>query len=297
MGSFPYPRNGILKIDYEFILIFRKPGEPPKVAPELKERARLTTADWNEYFNGHWRFPGARQEEHIAVFPLELPRRLIRMFTFPGEIVLDPFLGSGTTMRAARDLGRSSVGYEIHEEFLEMICRKTGFGEERELFGAEDTFQVAREGPPPGAVPSAKTEEDCKKPLGPPPLGGFGSVIKMGDPREREELHRVREVRDIRTIVLDTGVEHCLAGVLPNARSQDDGVDFLRRLLGRRRVYLRSEEAFDFEKGVYLHLENRTCINARLIRLGLADADPAAGYRLRKRFLRYQLAREAAPPS
>jgi len=128
MGSFPFPRNGILKLDYEFILIFRKLGRPPEPDPAAKEASRMTIDEWNEYFAGHWSFPGEKQgkSRHLAVFPEELPRRLIRMFSFAGETVLDPFLGSGTTMLAARNLGRSSIGYEINRDFLPVIRRKAG---------------------------------------------------------------------------------------------------------------------------------------------------------------------------
>jgi DNA modification methylase len=121
MGSFPYPRNGIIKIDYEFILIFKKLGTPPKVDPEIKQQSKLTPEEWNEFFYGHWNFSGARQDKHLAMFPEELPRRLIKMFSFVGDTVLDPFLGSGTTSLAARKLERSSVGYEINPEFADII--------------------------------------------------------------------------------------------------------------------------------------------------------------------------------
>jgi len=107
MGSFPFPRNGILKLDYEFILVFKKPGRSPDVSADCKERSKLTTEEWNTYFQGHWQFGGARQNAHIAMFPEELPRRLIRMFSFAGETVLDPFAGSGTTSLAARNLDRN----------------------------------------------------------------------------------------------------------------------------------------------------------------------------------------------
>jgi site-specific DNA-methyltransferase (adenine-specific) len=128
MGSFPYPRNGIVKLDYEFILIFKKLGRAPRPSKEAKEASRLTTAEWNEYFYGHWNFPGEKQDSHIAMFPEELPRRLIRMFTFVGETVLDPFLGSGTTAKVARELERHSIGYEINPDFLPIIRRKLGGG-------------------------------------------------------------------------------------------------------------------------------------------------------------------------
>ncbi len=94
MGSFPYPRNGILKIDYEFILIFKKYGKPHKVDKRRKNNSKLTTEEWNTYFSGHWNFPGEKQEKHLAMFPIELPHRLIKMFTFIGDTVLDPFLGN-----------------------------------------------------------------------------------------------------------------------------------------------------------------------------------------------------------
>ena len=124
MGSFPYPRNGIIKIDYEFILIFKKLGKPPEVTPEQKKQSKLTTKEWNTYFYGHWNFSGEKQDNHLAAFPVELPRRLIRMFSFVGETVLDPFLGSGTTTIAANIFGRNSIGYEISKDYVERIKKR-----------------------------------------------------------------------------------------------------------------------------------------------------------------------------
>jgi modification methylase len=126
MGSFPYPRNGILKLDYEFILLFKKPGKSKAVSKKIKESSRLTTEQWNSYFSGHWNFAGERQDKHLAMFPQELPARLIRMFTFVGDTVLDPFLGSGTTTLAARNNNRNSIGYEINRDFLPLIRKKIG---------------------------------------------------------------------------------------------------------------------------------------------------------------------------
>jgi site-specific DNA-methyltransferase (adenine-specific) len=143
MGSFPYPRNGIIKLDYEFILIFKKGGKPPAVGDEARETSRLTTEEWNTYFAGHWNFSGEKQDKHLAMFPEELPRRLIRMFSFAGDTVLDPFLGSGTTSLAAKNLGRNSVGYEINEEFLPVIRQKLGLAQ-KGLFG-EDVFEVVKQ--------------------------------------------------------------------------------------------------------------------------------------------------------
>ena len=124
MGSFPYPRNGILKLDYEFILLFKKQGVAPAPTKEQKELSIISKDEWNTYFSGHWHFAGTKQEGHIAMFPEELPARLIKMFSFPDETVLDPFLGSGTTTLAARQLGRNSVGYEINIDFIPTIKDK-----------------------------------------------------------------------------------------------------------------------------------------------------------------------------
>lgn len=124
MGSYPYPRNGIVEIDYEFILLFKKLGVSPKVDQETKEASKMSREEWKEYFLGHWHFGGVRQSGHPAMFPEELPRRLIKMFTFVGDTVLDPFLGSGTTVLAAHRLGRNSIGYEVNHIFLPVIQKK-----------------------------------------------------------------------------------------------------------------------------------------------------------------------------
>jgi len=146
MGSFPYPRSGILKLDYEFILIFKKYGNQPKVSHEVKEQSKLTQEEWNQYFTGHWNFPGEKQDKHLAMFPEELPRRFIKMFSFVGDTVLDPFLGSGTTSFAAKNLNRSSIGYEINEDFLPIIKEKLGINQSN-IF-QDVTFEIIRQEEP-----------------------------------------------------------------------------------------------------------------------------------------------------
>lgn len=117
MGSYPYPRGGIVKIDFEHILLFKKLGKAPTPSRKTKEASALTMEEWNEYFSSHWTFNGAKQNRHIAVFPEELPRRLIKMFSFVGDTICDPFMGSGTTALAAANLGRNSIGYELNKDF------------------------------------------------------------------------------------------------------------------------------------------------------------------------------------
>ena len=276
MGSFPYPRNGIVKLDYEHILLFKKLGKAPRPDPAQKELSRLSTEEWNEYFYGHWTFPGARQEDHIAVFPSELPRRLIRMFTFAGETVLDPFLGSGTTLSVARELGRSCTGYELNPAFLETIREKTGFGEQKEFFRGQEKLEVI------GELPSA--EEETGKAV--EPSASFGSVIRKGDSRRREEYHRVRDVLDVRTVELEDGRNLKLLGLIEAGGA--GGVERLRELVDGKQVYFKSDPGTDGEDGIYLYLRNRTCINSRLIRDGVAGVDEGREYRMKKRFLRYR---------
>lgn len=136
MGSFPYPPNGIVELDYEFILLFKKPewdkGQGTRdsdVSREVKEASKLTRDEWKAFFSGHWEFAGERQVLHEAMFPEELPRRLIRMFSFVGDTVLDPFLGSGTTVKVALELGRNAIGYEIQPAFEPIIRQKLGIAE------------------------------------------------------------------------------------------------------------------------------------------------------------------------
>ena len=124
MGSFPCPRNGIIKLDYEFILIFKKNGIQEKIDKNLKELSKMTKEEWNLYFQGHWHFNGVRQDDHIAMFPEELPKRLIKMFSFVGDTIIDPFMGSGTTSLAAKNLDRNSIGYEINTKFIYTIKQK-----------------------------------------------------------------------------------------------------------------------------------------------------------------------------
>jgi site-specific DNA-methyltransferase (adenine-specific) len=133
MGSYGRPRNGYVSYDYEYISIFRKPGSDPKVPKELVEADEISLGEWRELFDGHWNFTGESQDEHPAPFPAELPRRILRMFSFSGDMVLDPFLGSGTTMKVADEMNRSSVGYEVGfdspsgDRWQEIVKQKIGY--------------------------------------------------------------------------------------------------------------------------------------------------------------------------
>jgi site-specific DNA-methyltransferase (adenine-specific) len=135
MGSVYHPKDGHVTYEHEYILLFRKRGQWPRPTPEQKQKSRLTKEQRSRWFRGMWRIAPDRQGTHGAVFPVELPLRLIKMYSFWGETVLDPFLGTGTTMLAADRCGRESIGYEINPEYKDMIREKMGAGQ---LFEASE---------------------------------------------------------------------------------------------------------------------------------------------------------------
>lgn len=124
-GSYPYPPTPkILDSIFEHVLIFRKEGKRPRVSQEIKEQSKLSKEEWREYTKGIWYVEPDRKAKHPATFPLEIPKRLIKMYSFVGETVVDPFAGTGTTLIAAYLLGRKAIGYEINEHFREEMEEK-----------------------------------------------------------------------------------------------------------------------------------------------------------------------------
>lgn len=121
LGSYPYPPNGHVSSETEYILLFRKRGKEGFIEKEIKERSRLTKEEWKIYFTQIWEFNGEFSKDHPAVFPLELPYRLIKMYSFIGETVLDPFLGRGTTLKACRELDRNGIGFELNPDYTNII--------------------------------------------------------------------------------------------------------------------------------------------------------------------------------
>ena len=118
----PYEPNAIIKNDIEFILMQRKPGGYRKPTEAQRELSRLSKEEFAAWFQQFWTISGASTREHPAPFPLELAYRLVRMFSFQGDTVLDPFCGTGTTMMAALKADRNSVGVEIDREYCRMAA-------------------------------------------------------------------------------------------------------------------------------------------------------------------------------
>ena len=264
MGSYPFPRNGVVKLDYEHILLFKKPGPPLRPPPGRKEESRITLDEWKTWFNGHWRFPGARAHSHLAPFPVELPRRLIRMFTFPGERVLDPFVGSGSTLVAAAELDREGVGFDLDAD-VEPVVRMRLQGDGESLpFDRTELVVHHRD--------AAARSDVAEQPF-------FGSVVGREDRGRqrhqgvRDRLERILGPHSIRT---RGGRDVTLLGTRPRPGQGDAAERRLEALLGTRAFLLTDRHRDDLPDGddhAYVHLLDRTFVNSRLIREGLLLAD------------------------
>jgi len=278
MGSYPYPPNGMVEIDYEFILIFKKPGKSPKIQKDVKEKSKLTKEEWKEYFYGHWYFGGARQIEHEAMFPEELPKRLIKMFTFVGDTVLDPFLGSGTTVKAALNLSRNAIGYEINEKFLDVIKDKLNLKESLLLFNSNieivrreykiDIEEV-------GYIPRIK---DAKPKIDPKKLNF-----------KNNRLYRVVDIVDEQTILLNTGLKVKFLGV--KVVKKQEAWEYLKDYILKKEVFLRFDNGTVLDGNTieaYVYLKNKIFVNAYLIKSGIARAERTKEYKYKAKFIEFE---------
>jgi len=292
MGSFPYPRNGILKIDYEFILIFKKHGIPPTIGSTIKEKSKMTIEEWNQYFAGHWNIPGEKQNGHLAMFPEEIPHRLIKMFSFVNDTVLDPFLGSGTTTLAARNLERNSIGYEINAGFQSVIKDKLGL--ENRSFFDKVSFELAM---------NREDEIDWKqriktlpyifsdpvrfdKKVDPRKLQ-FGSRINHKSGR-RQTYYPVKEVISPARLIVGNGLNIRLLGVKEKKETREAAIEFLRNKTHGQKVFMKFDTVkYDRQNDLlcYLYLQNKTFLNAHLIKSGFVGVDTSFDYKLKDRLL------------
>jgi len=119
----PYEPNAIIKNDMEFILMQRKPGGYRKPTEMQRKLSKIDKKDFNAWFQQIWNITGASTRNHPAPFPIKLASRLVRMFSFQGDTVLDPFCGTGTTMVASLRYGRNSIGIDIDPEYCRMAAR------------------------------------------------------------------------------------------------------------------------------------------------------------------------------
>lgn len=293
MGSFPCPRNGILKLDYEFILLFKKRGKALPVSSEIKQESKMTKEEWNQYFSGHWNFAGEKQDKHLAAFPEELPKRLIKMFSFIGDTVLDPFLGSGTTILAARNLHRDSIGYEINENSLPIIKEKIGYAKNPTF--KNHGFEIIKQ----QRIKKDFAEDINKLPyifkdpiefdrkIDPRKLQ-FGSKID-NNRSEKEKYYSVKDVITPRLLKLSNEITVKLIGIKENPKKRNEAIAFLKEITKGQQVSLKFDETkYDADNNLlcYLYLRNKTFINAHLIKNGLVVADTSKAYKYRDSFIK-----------
>ena len=145
----PYPMYYYPDNLQESILIFQNGEFDYKSIPkELKEESKIDIEEYQKekWYLNVWRITNVlpinnRLEKGIAAFPEEIPYRLIKLFSYKGETVLDPFMGSGTTLKVAVELGRKAVGYEIDLELLEIVKKKLKIGQ-KTLIGKDAEFEI-----------------------------------------------------------------------------------------------------------------------------------------------------------
>jgi site-specific DNA-methyltransferase (adenine-specific) len=276
-------------MDYEFILLFKKLGDAPKPSIEQKKQSEITKEEWGQYFSSHWNFNGVKQFEHIAMFPEELPKWLIKMFSFVGETVLDPFAGSGTTSLAAKHLGRNSVGYEINKGFQPIIKGKilesqaTLFDEECHInFAVNYDKSYSFESLPFIFHDPHKMDKkiDVKKLQ-------FGSKFDGNDVK-RDDFYSVKNVLSPEKIELSNGLIIKLLGVKENPQLKQQAIDFLQDKFQKRKVFLRYDSnKYDSANNLlcYVYLDNKTFVNNHLIRTGFVDVDMDIDYSCKTKFL------------
>ncbi|OGW54712.1 MAG: hypothetical protein A2Z60_04255 [Nitrospirae bacterium RIFCSPLOWO2_02_42_7] len=225
------------------------------------------------------------------MFPEELPKRLIKMFSFVGDTVLDPFLGSGTTCLAARKLNRNSIGYEINKDFLSVIEQKLRADK------YPQNFEI---------ISQAKKDIDYKdeilklpyifkdpvkfdKKIDPKKLK-FGSKIDNSS-SQRETYYSVKDVVSPEIVVLDGDLKVRLIGIKENKEINDQAIQFLKAKLKGQKVFLKFDSTkYDSEGNLlcYLYLKNKTFINAHLIKNKLVNVNSSMNYKYKSSFLNYE---------
>lgn len=130
-GSYPYPRNFYAQNTIEFITVYVKDGKGKHVDKDTKEKSKLSQAEWISLTKQVWDIPVPNKGDlafgkHPAIMPEEIVHRCVRLYSFVGDVILDPFAGSGTTLKVAKELGRDYIGYELYENYKETIEKKVG---------------------------------------------------------------------------------------------------------------------------------------------------------------------------
>lgn len=209
------------------------------------------------------------------------------MFSFYGETVLDPFAGSGTTSLSAMRLGRNSIAYEINDEFVPIIREKLcgdSLAKQNEITWEKDQSKTA---PMFETLPYIFHDpHKMDKKVDVKSLR-FGSKIARND-EKNEELLSVKEIISPEEVLLSSGLKLKLMGVKTNPASYESAMAFLRDKLKKRKVYVKFDGIMYDSGGNllgYLYLDNRTFVNAHLIRTKFVDVDTSVNCKYLKKFL------------
>lgn len=198
-GSYPYPTNLPIAQQHEYILTFRKPlpspnADRPDIPPidsKRRERSKLRREDWRSWTQSVWHVEaGQISETHRAAFPVEIPRRLIRLYSFAGDTVLDPFIGTGTTAVAARKTGRSYIGIERSAELASQARQRIAGELESVAECSEDNSQPPEIAPEeiPDYVADGIGRQDPRTLRA---ISGYAS--RLATKRERESLSELEQ--------------------------------------------------------------------------------------------------------
>jgi site-specific DNA-methyltransferase (adenine-specific) len=216
------------------------------------------------------------------------------MFTFVGDTVLDPFLGSGTTSLAAKNLVRNSIGYEINADFLPIIQNKLGVTS-RNLFSDNTAYEIivkknlsADFSHKIESLPYVFKDKVRFDKKNDPRKLSFGSKVS-GDEHKREEYYSVKRILSPEVIELNTGVQIRLIGVKTVQEKSKQAIEYLARATKGRRVFLKFDSLkHDNENRLfaYVYLKNKTFVNAHLLKRKLAVVDLTMDFKLKDKFVR-----------
>ncbi|MCS7189845.1 MAG: DNA methyltransferase, partial [Bacteroidia bacterium] len=207
-----------------------------------------------------------------AMFPPELPQRLIRMFSFVGETVLDPFAGSGTTLAAALELGRSAIGYEIQEDFLPLIQQKVGTSLWGTLEIRRREKEVSLAAPPSGYRPFLQDIQ--------PPQKAFDDFPEAPTFRIADAEIEAGKV----WLTTHEGKRIRLLGIEIPPEKREETLKYLQKYIRGKSIFVRMERDPD----AYVYLKNRLFVNRKMIEMGLAVAEDVE-HRYKEKFIRAQL--------
>lgn len=225
------------------------------------------------------------------MFPEELPKRLIKMFSFVGETILDPFVGSGTTSLAAKNLQRNSIGYEINESFLPIITKKIG-AEQGNIFNPSK-LEVVR-----GSVQEINEDEEIRnlpyifhdpiqldKKIDPRSMT-FESKINKNT-QEKQSYSRLKRVLSPNLMELTNDIVIRLIGIREKSGAEEKAMEWLSKKLKDQNFLLKFDEVKHDKKDrllSYLYLQNNAFINLHLLRTHWVEVDESFPFKYRDKF-------------